>query len=116
MLSMFLLLYALPVLPLIVDWTKFPALRAGKHHASIGALLFATISWLWLFSLFYSQRAIGPSYSSLRFAILNTNAFLCFITIFVALLAKPGRQFGTAISAAMLTLFWLFTAAINTAV
>jgi hypothetical protein len=104
--------YFLPLPFLVVGW-----LKAWPDRGSLGwrVLLLApsTLSLLWIFAGLISDQALGPSYSSIRYRIIQANFYCMVVSAPIAFAALRGARVYAGIACTILVFVWAYIGAIN---
>lgn len=102
---------AIPLL--LLAWLWCFRLPAGRSRAlRIILLMIATASHIWLL---LPTTFLGPSYSRIRFSIIDANALVMLICSIAAFVSKGKGKVPLGIAAILTTWLWAITGTINTA-
>ncbi len=100
-------LLAAAVIPLIWLW------RTSHSRASVrGGLIVLSASFLWLLSGAAYAPAIGPHYSDIRLALINSNIAVVILDG-IFLLLKSNAKVPTVVASGWIAFGWLYLRAVS---
>jgi hypothetical protein len=105
-----------PALPLAVAWLRIG--RAGEPLKAwtLAPLLAATFSLGWLALGLFVPMALGPTYSGIRFGIIDTNFAIMLVAAIAAFRKTSRASLPTSIGCTLMALVWSFVGTINSVV
>jgi hypothetical protein len=118
---LFLALVGIVGVALISAWWRvrmtprqFTAVRASR--GTVIPLFVTTASYLFFLVSCAVPRALGPDYSTRRYAVIGVNCGLAAVMFVISALTRTFSRWKVALSALALALIWLIVGAVSSAV
>ncbi len=105
-----------PIVPIAIAWVGVSRETQRLTRWTILPLVAVTASLFWLALSLISPAALGPTYSNVRFAIIDANFIAMMLAAIAAFSRMPKARVSTGIACALMGLIWSFIAAINVVV